>query len=320
MSKFILSFMGLIAYFAFGMTSLEAREVYAPDATPRAATVIENQLGFNCSYHDDESDLVYKRARYYSIDHGRFISADPAGMVDGPNIHAGHFAAAFGVDPSGLAWYLKLKNPDKSVPLTTWDWSDEHSWYNTVIGEGGIVQGAEVSLKIYLPEIEKACKYKSVEVSGKATSHYWHSPFFGTFMSHDKADYSASLTLACNQANGNLEVQDGSGDGTKGLAAYAGVTIDAKANGKSALVTISADAGVSATITSVTEFGIGIGGHEGAASASAKIGRSVTKTGGWGKTKMRIQRYTCEKCKTKKVTTTVTVPDNDLSVTNTCPE
>ena len=103
MSKFILSFITLVCYFAFGMGSLEARQIYAPDATVRTTTAIENQLGFNSSYHDDESNLAYKRARYYSPNKGRFISRDPMGYVDGLSMYAGYFAEAFNLDPTGYA-------------------------------------------------------------------------------------------------------------------------------------------------------------------------------------------------------------------------
>ena len=102
MKKYTLTFVALLAYFVFGASDLQAREIYAPDGTPRATSAIENQLGFNSSYHDDESNLVYKRARYYSPNQGRFVGRDPAGYVDGQSLYAGYFAAHFGKDPSGL--------------------------------------------------------------------------------------------------------------------------------------------------------------------------------------------------------------------------
>ena len=102
MKKYILTILGIISYFTFGITSLEAREIYAPDGTTRTTTTVENQLGFNSSYHDDESNLVYKRARYYSSNQGRFISRDPLGYVDGTSLYAGYFGAGFNLDPMGL--------------------------------------------------------------------------------------------------------------------------------------------------------------------------------------------------------------------------
>ncbi|MEE9581150.1 MAG: RHS repeat-associated core domain-containing protein [Nitrosomonadaceae bacterium] len=121
MKKYILTILGVIGYFTFGMTSLSAREVYALDATPRATTAIENQLGFNCSYHDEESNLVYKRARYYSPDKGVFISRDQLEYADGMSMHqyvrsnpfkytdsTGHGGEVIGTDIPGV----RNKNTD----------------------------------------------------------------------------------------------------------------------------------------------------------------------------------------------------------------
>jgi RHS repeat-associated protein len=50
----------------------------------------------------EDDNLYYMRARYYDADTGRFISEDPAGFVDGPNLYAyvgGNPINA--VDPSG---------------------------------------------------------------------------------------------------------------------------------------------------------------------------------------------------------------------------
>ena len=37
---------------------------------------------------DEESGLYYFRNRYYDPEHGRFISRDPEGFVDGPNLYS----------------------------------------------------------------------------------------------------------------------------------------------------------------------------------------------------------------------------------------
>ena len=42
----------------------------------------------------------YKRARFYSVQLGRFISRDPLGFVDGMNLYRAYFVPS-GVDPSG---------------------------------------------------------------------------------------------------------------------------------------------------------------------------------------------------------------------------
>ena len=95
--------MALLAYFVFGVTDLQAREIYAPDGTPRVTSAIENQLGFNSSYHDEESGLVYKRARYYSENQGRFISRDPIGYIDGESLYTAYAMSRFSTDSTGLS-------------------------------------------------------------------------------------------------------------------------------------------------------------------------------------------------------------------------
>ncbi len=109
MKKYILTIFVIIGYCLLGFGSLEARTIHAPDATIISASAIENQLGFNSSYHDEESDLVYKRARYYSTEQGRFISRDPLGYVDGMGLYAGYFASMFGLDPSGMQCLMFCK-------------------------------------------------------------------------------------------------------------------------------------------------------------------------------------------------------------------
>ena len=104
MKNLTFTFIILLTYFIFGSSDLQAREIYAPDGTPRATTAIENQLGYQGSYHDDESNLVYKRSRYYSTNQGRFISRDLIEYSDGMNLYqyVGGNPFTFN-DPSGLA-------------------------------------------------------------------------------------------------------------------------------------------------------------------------------------------------------------------------
>lgn len=53
--------------------------------------------------YTESNDLYFMRARYYSAELGRFISEDPSGFVEGPNLYAyvGGNPIIF-VDPSGL--------------------------------------------------------------------------------------------------------------------------------------------------------------------------------------------------------------------------
>lgn len=63
---------------------------------------------------DSEFELFYDRARYYSPERARFLSEDPAGMIDGPNMssYAANAPTRY-VDPSGLAvgdWWDLVSN------------------------------------------------------------------------------------------------------------------------------------------------------------------------------------------------------------------
>lgn len=51
-------------------------------------------------YSDDEGNTVYVRARSYNVQHGRWMSKDPLGFVDGVNLYRPGFVP-FGIDPSG---------------------------------------------------------------------------------------------------------------------------------------------------------------------------------------------------------------------------
>ena len=53
-----------------------------------AASLIDNEIFFQGRQYDRESGLYYFRNRYYDPATGRFISRDPAGPVDGPNLYA----------------------------------------------------------------------------------------------------------------------------------------------------------------------------------------------------------------------------------------
>jgi len=52
---------------------------------------------------DEETGIYYYRARYYDPTIGRFLSQDPLGMVDGPNLYAYVLNNPINfVDPLGL--------------------------------------------------------------------------------------------------------------------------------------------------------------------------------------------------------------------------
>ena len=76
--------------------------------TVLAGSSYDNNYGFTGRYLDDETDLWYFRARYFSDELGRFISRDPLGYVDGMSLYQGYFASGFGLDPYGKALFKSL--------------------------------------------------------------------------------------------------------------------------------------------------------------------------------------------------------------------
>jgi RHS repeat-associated protein len=53
-----------------------------------ACSLTKNPYLFQGQRLDEETGLYYFKNRYYDPVHGRFISRDPAGMTDGPNLYA----------------------------------------------------------------------------------------------------------------------------------------------------------------------------------------------------------------------------------------
>ena len=60
--------------------------------------------------YDWETGIYYYRARYYNPELGRFLTRDPAGMVDGPNMYVYvKNSPVNGVDPTGkFSWYVDM--------------------------------------------------------------------------------------------------------------------------------------------------------------------------------------------------------------------
>ncbi len=63
---------------------------------------IPNPLRFQGQYFDDESGLYYNRHRYYHLNSGRFITADPIGLAGGLNSYQYVKNPTGWVDPLGL--------------------------------------------------------------------------------------------------------------------------------------------------------------------------------------------------------------------------
>ena len=90
----------LYAYTPYG-----ERTVVDATGTEVFDSAYNNNYGFTGRYLDSETNLWYFRARYYSVEMGRFVSRDPLEYVDGMGLYNGYFAQWMELDPSGEgAW------------------------------------------------------------------------------------------------------------------------------------------------------------------------------------------------------------------------
>ncbi len=93
------------AYSAYG-----ARRVLDPNGvTERSYSALGNARGHQGLWHDDESGLIYNRARYRSAALGRWMGRDPSGYSDGLNLFAAYQSMRGGLDPTGQIWWLILR-------------------------------------------------------------------------------------------------------------------------------------------------------------------------------------------------------------------
>jgi RHS repeat-associated protein len=83
-------------------------------------TITGNPYLFQSQRLDPETGLYYFKNRYYDPVHGRFISRDPQGFVDGPNLYAfvNNNPINF-IDPMGLYVIVNQLDPDSSVEFET---------------------------------------------------------------------------------------------------------------------------------------------------------------------------------------------------------
>ncbi|MCC6527424.1 MAG: RHS repeat-associated core domain-containing protein [Polyangiaceae bacterium] len=82
-------------YHPFGTTSYHAWD--------SSAEVSAKRYRYTGKERDEETGLAYHGARYYCPWLGRWTSADPAGLVDGPNLYGYCRGDPIrGSDPSGL--------------------------------------------------------------------------------------------------------------------------------------------------------------------------------------------------------------------------
>ncbi len=70
---------------------------------------VPNFYGYTGREYDSQVDLIYMRARYYDPSIGRFLSRDPLGMAQGPNLYtyAGNNPTSR-TDPAGTWWFFPI--------------------------------------------------------------------------------------------------------------------------------------------------------------------------------------------------------------------
>jgi RHS repeat-associated protein len=99
----------VVERYAYEMTG--KRTIYAANGTTvRTTSSFGNHFGYTNRWHDEESGLMYFRARYYNPLTGEFLSRDPLEFVDGMSMYRGYMRLD-DVDPEGtvvwapiLAW------------------------------------------------------------------------------------------------------------------------------------------------------------------------------------------------------------------------
>jgi RHS repeat-associated protein len=74
--------------------------------TPQTSDPLGQHWTFTARFSDEESELLYCRARYYDLDRGRFLQRDPVGYGEGPNLFT-YVDSNPGneKDPSGMGFY-----------------------------------------------------------------------------------------------------------------------------------------------------------------------------------------------------------------------
>ena len=90
------------------------REEYLPYGETSYGGYARKRYRFTGKERDDESGFSYHGRRYYAAWIGRWISADPKGLVDGTNLYGyAHYAPLTAVDPTGTT----AVTPDPNLEL-----------------------------------------------------------------------------------------------------------------------------------------------------------------------------------------------------------
>ncbi|EDT2963755.1 type IV secretion protein Rhs [Salmonella enterica subsp. enterica] len=134
----------------------------------RQEGLVRNPLRFQGQYYDEESGLHYNRYRYYEPESGRYISADPIGLLGGINLYQYAPNPLSWIDPLGLA-----KTCQRAKDLRSKGFQEHHiiSDKNKLTKNHPLLQAAGFDLqkmknKIFLPTDGSLHKTRSIH-SGK---------------------------------------------------------------------------------------------------------------------------------------------------------
>jgi RHS repeat-associated protein len=149
--------------------------------------LVQNPYGFSTKEYNSKSGLIYFGARYYDPRIGRFITKDPLGMVDGPNlyVYCGNNAVNF-TDPWGLDYWIEgpsVGEPAGHQSINVGDPNGEYDSYSFGVNgninlrnalEGEVyrdpIKGGTIDLDFYretTPEEDKAIKAYLESLVGK---------------------------------------------------------------------------------------------------------------------------------------------------------
>ncbi len=186
------------AYTAYG-----ARRVLDPNGTTeRSYSAYGNARGHQGLWHDDESGLIYNRARYRSSVLGRWMGRDGLGYVDGVNLYERiRSRVFFGADPSGFYSYYDLYNSWYAAPTPQTQINgliDAVSHYRSKAG-GTVHAGSGV-----ISEIRESHTYQEnvLDEDGSLQSRIRDK-----LESVSKAETSGELSAGVGSTVGNLDTE-----------------------------------------------------------------------------------------------------------------
>jgi RHS repeat-associated protein len=86
-------------------------------------------IRFQGQMSDPETGLAYNRFRYYDPETGRYISADPVGLIAGPNVYAYGPNPLAWIDPYGLTTVTCYRFADRNNPGTLKSRLSRANWF-----------------------------------------------------------------------------------------------------------------------------------------------------------------------------------------------